>query len=917
YEEDKNGGLTSNNVWSINEDAKGNIWIATLGGGIVLYDYTIDGFKSLPNNGTLTLSTQFIGQIYKLSNGNMFIATASGVAFYDTQEQRYKHHPSSNKAEPLSISSKTVNGVFEYSRGLLWVATREGLVVFDPNSEYIKSFTMKDGLPEDVVNCIQEDEFHSIWVSKSTGFSQIIVNKLMTDTQYDFQIYDFTEEDGLQAKEFNPDASFKTSKGELIFGGPNGFNLFKSKDIIYNKILPTVVFTDFQVYNQSLSPDSKVCQVKLLDSSIISTKSIELKHALNVFSIGFTALDFFIPHKIKYAYKLEGFNEQWILLDADQPRVTYTNLNPGDYYFQVKASNSDGLWNPEYAELHIKVLPPGYASPMAYFVYVILLISLIVYFRFRMIRNQSIRFANEKERLIARRNHEMDEMKFRFLTNVSHEFRTPLTLIMSPLDRLLKKSNSLSDRRLLEIIDRNAKSLLALVNQLLDVRQLALNGLRYHPASGDVVSFLKEVIHNFDDAFQKKNIFYEFDSSADYFKFNFDKEKLDKVIMNLLTNAFKFTPEGGRVSVKLRVADDENSITISVADNGVGIAVEDIENIFIRFYQSEGNKKLGLSGSGVGLNLARELVQLLKGTIQVNSKQGEGARFIVNMPVDKSIIKRVGDINEEEVDISGANKLLLLNKKKTKTSILLVEDNLDFRMFMVETLHEKFEVFQASDGKAGLDMAHKKYPDLIISDVTMPIMDGLEMCKLLRDDIRTSHIPLMLLTARTADEDKIKGLEIGADDYITKPFNMDFLLLKVDKLIEKRVKMQQQFQKTVDINPSEVQITTKDEKLIKKALHIVEKNISEPKFSVVDVCHELGMSRVYLYKKLLSITGKTPVEFIRIIRLKRGTQLLKKSQMNIAEVAYEVGFNSPRYFSKYFKEEYGMLPTEWMKKNGA
>ncbi|MFA9370736.1 MAG: two-component regulator propeller domain-containing protein [Labilibaculum antarcticum] len=915
YDKKSVGGISGNSIWSINEDDQQNIWVGTLGGGIVIFDRTKEIFKPVPNKGNVNLPTQFVKQIYKLNNGNFFIATERGVVFYDVKEQRYKYHPLLARSTPLPISNKTVNAVCEDTRGLLWIASREGLIVVNPNTDFVKNFTASDGLSEDFISCILEDEFQSIWVSKSSGLSQVVVNQTLPGEEYSFSIFDYTEEDGLQAKEFNTQAAYKTSNNELIFGGSNGFNMFQSKNIKYNQILPKVVFTDFQIFNISIKPNTPINNKIVLTESITSAKSIELKYSMNVFSIDFTALNFFIPSKIKYQYKLDGFNDDWMSLDANRNRVTYTNLSPGDYYFKVKASNNDGIWNDDYAELHIIVLPPIYATPLAYFAYVLLIIGILAYFIYSMLRKERLKFTIEQEQLQAKRNHEMDEMKLRFLTNVSHEFRTPLTLILTPLDKLLKQTKSISDKKLLDTIERNAKQLLNLVNQLLDFRKLELHGLRYNPSYGDVVAFLNEVIHNFEDAFNKKNIKFTFEHSIDNFVFNFDKEKLEKIMMNLLSNALKFTQEKGSVKLSLEVKDEDGIIEIIVQDNGVGINEEDIDKIFVRFYQSESNKKLGLSGSGIGLNLAREMIQLHKGIIEVESKRGEGAKFKVSLPIDKTVIIDTEALEKVDEDFIRLEQESETSEKSKRPIILLVEDNVDFRSFMKETLQEQFKIYEAQDGQKGYETVHKVHPDLIISDVMMPKVDGLELCTMLRKDIRTSHIPFILLTARTADEDKIKGLEIGADDYITKPFNMDLLLLRVRNLLDKRSQLQKQFQKTVDISPSEVQITSMDEKLIKKAIATVEKNISEAAFSVEDLSKELGMSRVYLYKKLVSITGKSPVEFIRIIRLKRGAQLLEKSQMNISEVAYEVGFNSPRYFSKYFKEEFGMLPTAYVKKH--
>ncbi|MCU4157288.1 response regulator [Carboxylicivirga sp. A043] len=910
YKTTTGNGLTSNSIWSITADGNQRLWIGTLGGGVVTYDTISDSFHPLPNKGLIEWPYVFVNQVCNLSNGNMVIATANGIIFYNVEEERYKYHPSDNRMQPLGFGSRSAFDVLEDSRGLLWFASREGVIVYDELRDEIIQLTEKDGIAEDLVTSIEEDEFQSIWVSLPTGLCQIFVNRSSANGSYEFKVKHYTHADGLQSEGFNDRSSYRTSENELIFGGADGFNMFKVKDIKYNHILPQVVFTKLQVYNQSISPNSKVENIRLLKQSIVSTKEIVLKYWMNVFSIDFAALDFFIPQKTRYQYKLEGVDEQWHLLDEGLFSLTYANLKAGDYILKVKAANNDGVWNDKYAELRIKVLPPFYATPLAYALYFAAILLMIIYFRYSMIRKERSKFAIEQERLAAKRNHEMDEMKLRFLTNVSHEFRTPLTLILTPVQKLLEKACSPKDEKLLKVIDKNAKQLLNLVNQLLDFRKLELHGLRFNPSYGNLVSFIRDEADSFSESFDKKHIKFTFKHEMDELMLSFDKDKLQKVIMNLLSNALKFTPENGRVSMVLSMDEQVQKAKIEIKDTGVGIKKSDLEKVFIRFYQADNNKKLGLSGSGIGLNLARELVQLHNGSIGVESEEGKGAVFTILLPLDdgNNVAQKTKEKDAERHIIEED-----ATKPADKPSLLLVEDNMDFRTFMKETLEEDFVIREAADGQLGYNAVHEALPDIIISDVMMPNMDGLELCQKLRNDIRTSHIPIILLTARTADEDKIKGLEIGADDYITKPFNMDLLLLRVNKLLEKRSKMQQEFQKTVEINPSEVQITSMDEKLIKKAVKVVEDNMAEAGFSVEDLSNELAMSRVYLYKKLVSITGKSPIEFIRIIRLKRGAQLLEKSQMSIAEVAYEVGFNNPRYFSKYFKEEYGMLPTAYIK----
>ncbi|UZR99298.1 hybrid sensor histidine kinase/response regulator transcription factor [Chondrinema litorale] len=911
-------GLPNNNIWTINQDNDKMIWIGTLGSGIVLYDKEKESFLPIPNLGRTPPPSEFITNIHKMRNGNMFIATAMGVVFYDTEKRRFQNHPNIETQEPFNISNNNVNEVYEDSRGLLWIATREGLTVINPFNNTVKRFSEEDDLPEDIINCILEDDDKAIWVSKSTGISQIKPVQVSADGRYEYEIHNYTEADGLQGMEFNVNARFKTSKGELIFGGPNGYNLFQPKNIKYNTNLPDVAFTDFQIFNRSISVAQEVNGLQILDKSIVSTGEITLKHSMNVFSIEFVALNFFIPDKVKYKYMLEGFDNQWIDVDDHIRKVTYTNLNPGKYTFKVKASNNDGIWNEDYAQLQLSILPPFYKTPIAYFFYTICIVGILFYYRYSMLKKERVKFKIEQERLQNKRHIEMDEMKLKFLTNVSHEFRTPLTLIMAPLEKLMKKEREPSENKLFETIERNTHQLMDLVNQLLDFRKLELHGLKFNPSYGDIVTYLKEVCDAFSESFKKKGIQFEFKSNKEPLFFLFDHEKINKVMMNLLSNALKFTQEGGKVTVFISYfagsEKEDDYIELKVKDTGVGILDYEKEKIFERFYQSKNNLSLGLSGSGIGLNLAREMIQLHNGTITVESEEGKGAEFCVTLPFAQNE-EQVTELPTEEITEAEDTSEVTEEKSQGKQSVLLVEDNYDFRVFMRETLQDKYQVFEAPDGKKGIDLVHQKHPDLIISDVMMPEMDGMEMCKKLKKDVRTSHIPLILLTARTADEDKIKGLEIGADDYITKPFKMELLLLRLQNLIDKQKQTQKRFQKKMDINTSEIEISSIDEKLLKKAIALVEKNISEPKFSVEDMSHELGMSRVYLYKKLMAITGRSPIEFIRIIRLKRGAQLLEKSQMTIAEVAYEVGFNSPRYFSKYFEEEYGMLPSVFIKQH--
>lgn len=912
YNSEDSTSLPNNSIWTIIQDKRDRLWIGTLGGGVALFDCKKDKFITVPNSGNVDLPSQYVSSIKQLRNGQIMIGTALGIIFYDVDNECYRYHPNLERSSTLDLNNKNVNDVYEDSRGLLWFATREGLNLYDPYNDFLKVFRKRDGLSEDMIDCILEDNDRHIWVSKGTGISRIFITTDSKSSELSFEILNFTENDGLQGNSFNVNACAKLSTGELLFGGSNGFNRFNPLDIKYNTNIPKVVFTDFYVFNKQILPSQKVKGRVILQKSVVETDYIRLPYSINVFSIEFAALNYFIPEKVKYRYKMEGFDIEWMDVDEYMSKVTYTNLNPGTYRLLVKARNNDGVWNDNPSVITIEVLPPFYVSPIAIVIYVFLFIALLVFARSRLLRKERLRFELKQERDESKRNRELDEMKLRFLTNISHEFRTPLTLILTPVEKVLKDTNNEQVQKSLSIVYSNAQHLLHLVNQLLDFRKLDLHGLRYNPSYGDGIDFLSVVANNFTESFSKKDVRYTFESSVKQLNFFFDKDKLQKILMNLVSNALKFTPEGGEVKILvdsvIQPDTKDDFLRIQVSDTGIGILEDEVDKIFERFYQTQHAQALGHSGSGIGLNLTREMVQLHGGDIQVESNPGKGTVFTVWLPIHEEettleiehLIDEVDAIDEEVVG---------RDLGKQKITILVIEDNSDFRSFMKDTLSERYHVIEAGDGEEGLALIYDKLPDLIVSDVMMPRLDGMQLCKKIKSDVRTSHIPLILLTARSADEDKIRGFEIGADDYITKPFNMDLLLLRIQNQVEKRLAAQKSFRKNMAINPAEVEISSLEEKLIKKAIKLVEDNIADSKFSVEDLSRELGMSRVYLYKKMLAITGKTPIEFMRIIRLKRAAQLLGTSQLTVAEIAYQVGFNSPRYFSKYFKEEFGKLPS--------
>ena len=522
----------------------------------------------------------------------------------------------------------------------------------------------------------------------------------------------------------------------------------------------------------------------------------------------------------------------------------------------------------------------------------------------------------------AKQLHEVDEMKFRFFTNISHEFRTPLTLIINPVEKLLDESKTDEEKSLLSIILRNANGLLELVNQLLDFRKLDVQKDTLNISVGDVVAFIKDICYSFTELANRKSISFSFSTSVSELRIEFDSEKMKKIVSNLLSNAFKFTPPDGKIDVHIglvqQLNDEKQVLKISISDSGIGIPSKDLDRIFERFYRVENPENGHQTGTGVGLHIVSEYVKLHNGDIGVESRLGKGSIFTVSIPVIQHLQEEIINQNKSQSlnpEEQTPEEKVIFEKQHNKLPLMLVvDDNEDFRNFIAALFTESYRILKAVDGEEAHKIILDKMPDIIICDVMMPKMDGFELCRKVKQDIRISHIPIILLTAKAGDENKYIGLEAGAEDYIAKPFNMEMLALKVSRIIERQRKTRDQFKHKVDITTGEVEITSMDEKFVKKAVALVEANIASSEFLVEDLCREMGMSRVYFYKKILSLTDKTPSEFIRFIRLKRAADLLEKSQMFVNEVAYHVGFNDPKYFRKYFKDEYGVSPNEYKKK---
>ena len=557
----------------------------------------------------------------------------------------------------------------------------------------------------------------------------------------------------------------------------------------------------------------------------------------------------------------------------------------------------------------------------AYLLYAAGLVVVLFLARYRMLKREREKFHLQQIENEVAKNEEINNMKFRFFTNVSHELRTPLTLIISPLEGMLKETTDELQSTRLQLMYRNAQRLLHLVNQLLDFRKGEMSTHQLSLSEGDIISYVHSVCNSFLLMADKKHIQFSFFSGIDTFSMAFDADKVGKIVMNLLSNAFKFTPEGGRVTVMIEhVTGTPDTLEIKIADTGIGISDVDKEHIFDRFYQADHKGVEETTGNGIGLSLVRDFVTLHEGEVKVFDNIGTGSVFVIQFPVKHvetqvQLPEETGMSVGDEEDREMKEEVREETGRKDSPLLLVVDDNEDFRIFMRYSLELQYRVKLAVNGNEAWEMMQEELPDLVISDVMMPQMDGNELCRLIKQDKRTAHIPVILLTARQNTEAKLEGLQTGADDYVTKPFNMTILVLRIRKLIELS-RYHRVTQGMIDPAPSEIVITSLDEKLIEKAIKYVEDNMSRTELSVEELSRELGMSRVHLYKKLLQITGKTPIEFIRVIRLKRAAQLLRESQLHVSEVAFEVGFNNPKYFSRYFKDEFGVLPSVYQEKEG-
>ena len=907
----RNSQLVNENVYAILPDGEGNLWLGTLS-ALVRFNPEQRSFTTIEKekDGTPVVSKQ-ITTLFRDSHKRLWIGGEEGLSVFKQEGLDIQ------KASILPVSNVTklfTNCIYEASNGVIWVGTREGFYCFNEKDKQIKRYNTTNGLPNNVVYGILEDSFGRLWLSTNRGISCF-----NPETE---KFRNFTESDGLQSNQFNTASYCRTSVGQMYFGGINGITTFRPELLLDNPYTPPVVITKLQLFNKVVRPDD---ETGILTKNISETKSITLKSWQTAFSIEFVVSNYISGQHNTFAYKLEGYDKEWYYL-TDSRTVSYSNLPQGTYQFLVKAANSDGKWNPIPTALEIIVLPIWYKTWWALLIFFATFAGFITFvFRFFWMR-KSMEAQLEIERRDKEHQEEINQMKMRFFINISHELRTPLTLILTPLQEIINKISDRWTRNQLEYIQRNANRLLHLVNQLMDYRRAELGVFELKAKKGNAHQLIQDNFLFYDKLARHKKITYTLHSELEDKEVLFDANYLELIVNNLLSNAFKYTESGQSITVTLK--EENGWLLLQVSDTGIGIPINKQGKIFERFYQIESEHV----GSGIGLSLVQRLIELHHGRIELDSEENKGSTFSVYLPQDLSVYKPSelasnNEQNEEEQVYSTNSKAMYFidtekvenesveSGDKKRGTILIVEDNNEIRRYLNNGLADLFNTLEAGNGEEALEKLKDNEVDVIVTDVMMPVMDGIKLCKNVKQNIRTCHIPVIILSAKTDIKDQMEGLQMGADDYIPKPFSLAILTTKIQNMMRTRRRMLDKYAKSLEVEPEKITFNAMDEALLKRAMAIVEKNMDNIEFSTDEFAREMNMSRSNLHLKLKAITGESTIDFIRKIRFNEAAKLLKDGRYTVAEVSTMVGFNTPSYFATSFKKYFGCLPTEYIKKS--
>jgi signal transduction histidine kinase/ligand-binding sensor domain-containing protein/DNA-binding response OmpR family regulator len=920
---DINDRLTRH-INDLSRDSNGYIWMATHGKeGIMVYQPNTGHFFDVNSPGPFPkelLSIPYTVLIKEDSKKRLWIVTYLGLYMYDSMLHTYQ----SINNDSTTLSSNYLYLLYEDSKKNIWVGSSKGLDRLIEKGDVVnfERYSEKYSLPSNVKG-ILEDKEGNLWLSSNQGITKFDPN---TKKSRDFRI-----NNELENQEIAERVCFKSGDGEMYFGGTNGFVRFNPDHLKEIELPSKVTIVDFQIFNTS----QKVSGNSVLKKSIVYTDEINLNYKQAMFSFEFASLNFRKQGNIQYAYMLEGFDEKWIFT-GDKRFATYTNLSPGEYMFRVKTAEGTMLSHGEGASVRVIIHPPFWRTKLAYIVYSLMLIAILYLFRRAIINRERLKNELQMEKNEINNIQEANIMKLRFFTNISHEFRTPLTLIKAPVEKLINSEDQINreeQQYIFKLIQSNTNKLLRMVNQLLDYRKLEAGSLMLEPSEGDIVDFCRKTWAIFNLMAEQKNIRYVFQTSVDFQMMSFDADKIDKIITNLLSNAFKYTPEGGQIKLSVEkqpgiinpTVESTHYFRICVSDTGIGIPENELNQVFDRFYTVNRKGFEKFEGTGIGLTLVKELTELHKGQIAVKSKERQGSEFEIKIPIiaretvmqqhePEKKPKHEPDkvvFNGDDIDRIIDGKPLVGKHETSKRKVLIVEDDDELRMFLRNDLLDDFDVIQASNGMEGLDMAFIYNPDLVLSDIMMPYMDGVELCKKIKSDERTSHLPVILLSALHSQEKQIEVLGLGADDYIFKPFNIALLKKRIHNLLNTRFELHQKFQNSTSLKFENDSANEHDRKLVQSIIDIVVENITNEKINADFISKKILISRSMVYIKIEALTGQSVNEFIRNIRLKKSTFFLKQKDCNVTEIAYNVGFSSQSYFTRCFTKKFGKSPKDY------
>ena len=908
--------IRSLNIHAVSEDRYHNLWITTWE-GIYVYNPVTGKTRAIGTKEGLSSKYTFLvyaDPVFPVMWVSTIGSGLNRIAYNDTGKYTISaYHHRENRGS--SLTSNYVWSIYRDSSDIMWLGTDAGLdrIQLDREGMITAIRHIDHNMLEDrkILGILKDDE-QNLWLSNSQGLFKYNPQKN--------EVKGYSHKDGLQSNTLT-EAVYRNREGVMYFGGINGLNYFKPEDIVDNPFPTQLALTGFKIFNQTVHAGEKINGHLVLEKDINNTDRIVLSYRENNFLLTFASLHFALPENNKFKYKLKGYDEDWIVTNAGQRFAAYSNLPPGSYEFMITASNNDGRWNEAFKRITFVIEPAPWATWWAKTGYLLLLAGLALFILRHYKTKHALKNQVYQEKLEKEKVTELNEVKLSFFTNITHELRTPLNLIIGPISELLEKAHTYDhfSRFRLEIIHNNSQRLFSLINQVLDLRKISSESNRLFISSGDIVKTIGEVKNSFNWTAEQKNIRFDFTFDRLSFAGWYDKDKIEKVVFNLLANAFKHTPAGGEVQMNLYIeaaAGLNPVVHVTFRDTGTGIDPQEIDKIFDMFYQG---KKQSSFGSGIGLALSKKLIAIHHGEISVTSFESAGATFEISFPVGLHSFSP-GEIfktdTEDKPALPAFNNPAPVKKEKNKRSILLIEDNEEQLAYIKENIRAQFQVYEAKDGQAGFECAVKYLPDVILTDLMMPGMDGIELCRQLKSHAKTSHIPVLIHSVKSTGKAQQQALEAGANDFIGKPCDYRLLMLKINNILQSGQQLVANLYKEDMITPPDVDVPDIDAALLKQVIGIIEMNISDPGFSVEALSREVAMSRMHLHRRLHDIIGKTASELIRQIRMKRAAQLLETGSMRISEVMAEVGISNYNLFNKYFKDIYGQAPKNYKKDKG-